>query len=286
VVLRAVHAFKTGDLPAALAAARRALTLDHDHALQPRSAAYSVYGSALYFSGNTHQAQDALRRAVQLAKKTGERRARIYALGYLALISAEQGHLADAERHIRRASGSNHDLADGEHFMDAMVSLAAALILDMRSDTAAALTAADMAVISARHGGAILEVAKALAIKANILTHLGDHHSATTILEQADTLLRGCPDPDTTHTIGTTAAPHPGVPTTAHTQADTVGADLTSKELEVLRLLTTRLSRREIGQRLYISLNTVKSHQRALYRKLGAQNRNQAIKHAQQLGLL
>ena len=56
-----------------------------------------------------------------------------------------------------------------------------------------------------------------------------------------------------------------------------VAEDLTAKEQEVLRLLATRLSRREIGQRLYVSLNTVKTHQRALYRKLGVENRAEAV---------
>ncbi|MDT7769471.1 MAG: hypothetical protein QOI30_2481, partial [Mycobacterium sp.] len=61
---------------------------------------------------------------------------------------------------------------------------------------------------------------------------------------------------------------------------------LTSKELEVLRLLPTRLSRREIGQRLYVSLNTVKTHQRALHRKLGVEDRRAAVTRAREFGLL
>ena len=44
VALRAVHAFKTGDVAAALEAARRAITLDFDDALQARSAACCIYG--------------------------------------------------------------------------------------------------------------------------------------------------------------------------------------------------------------------------------------------------
>jgi LuxR family maltose regulon positive regulatory protein len=69
-------------------------------------------------------------------------------------------------------------------------------------------------------------------------------------------------------------------------QEDTVTEELTAKEQEVLRLLATRLSRREIGQRLYVSLNTVKTHQRALYRKLGVENRAAAVARARGLGLL
>ena len=73
---------------------------------------------------------------------------------------------------------------------------------------------------------------------------------------------------------------------TARNQACALGEELTAKELEVLGLLVTRLSRREIGQRLYVSLNTVKTHQRALYRKLGVEDRNAAVTRARELGLL
>ena len=62
--------------------------------------------------------------------------------------------------------------------------------------------------------------------------------------------------------------------------------ELTPKELEVLRLLATRLSRREIGARLYVSLNTVKTHQRAVYRKLRVEHRSAAVSRARELGLL
>ena len=60
----------------------------------------------------------------------------------------------------------------------------------------------------------------------------------------------------------------------------------TAAELAVLRCLATGLSRREIGTQLYISLNTVKSHTRELYRKLGASSRTDAVAHAEALGLL
>ena len=52
-------------------------------------------------------------------------------------------------------------------------------------------------------------------------------------------------------------------------------------ELAELRCLATGLSRREIGARLYISLNTIKTHTRELYRKLGATSRADAVARAQ-----
>jgi len=286
VALREVHAFKTGDVAAALEAARLAITLDFGDASQARSAACSVYGSALYFSGNIDEAQATFRRAVQLAEKIGDRRRRIYALGYLALIAAESGQLADAEHQIRQATGVSRDLADGEHFVNAMVPLAAATVLDVRGDRAAAAEAADMAVALARKGAGILEVAKALLARAKILEDLGDHETATANRNEAGALLRGCADAAIAQTLLTAAQRSKGVAVTARNEACAVGEELTPKELEVLRLLPTRLSRSEIGARLYVSLNTVKTHQRAVYRKLSVEHRSAAVSRARELGLL
>ena len=62
--------------------------------------------------------------------------------------------------------------------------------------------------------------------------------------------------------------------------------DPSAAELAVLRCLAAGLSRREIGARLYISLNTVKTHTRELYRKLGATSAAEAVARAEALGLL
>ena len=53
-----------------------------------------------------------------------------------------------------------------------------------------------------------------------------------------------------------------------------------------MRCLAAGLSRREIGARLYISLNTVKTQTRELYRKLDATSRADAVARAESLGLL
>ena len=57
---------------------------------------------------------------------------------------------------------------------------------------------------------------------------------------------------------------------------------LTQQEQAVLRMLATNLSLREIGQELHVSLNTVKSHTRAVYRKLGVCNRHEAIQRGRE----
>lgn len=285
VVLRAVHRFRSGDLPSALDTARRAISLDLGGLPVAGPIAYCVYGAALYFSGDTRDAQDAFRTAVSLAEKVGNLLAHRYALGYLAMISAHQGQLAAAEELIRRATGSSRDLADEEHFVDMMVSLATAIILDMRRDASAAVEAADMAVGLARRGAGILEMANALLARAEILGHLGDHPQRQASCNEAAMLLRHCTDTGIVARPLTAAQRSTAFDVGARNHGDTVAEELTAKEHEVLGLLATRLSRREIGQRLYVSLNTVKTHQRAVYRKLGVENRSAAVTRARELGL-
>lgn len=61
---------------------------------------------------------------------------------------------------------------------------------------------------------------------------------------------------------------------------------LTRAELRLLQLLPTHLSFREIGERLFVSTNTVKSQARSIYRKLGVRSRAEAVSTARAGGLL
>ncbi len=61
---------------------------------------------------------------------------------------------------------------------------------------------------------------------------------------------------------------------------------LTARELEVLRLLQRGLSHHDIARELYLSDNTVKTHLRAVYRKLGAHSRPEALRIAHRQMLL
>jgi ATP/maltotriose-dependent transcriptional regulator MalT len=61
---------------------------------------------------------------------------------------------------------------------------------------------------------------------------------------------------------------------------------LTKRELDVLRYLPTRLSNVDIGERLRISQNTVKTHLKDIYRKLRVRSRNEAVVVAVRIGLL
>jgi LuxR family transcriptional regulator, maltose regulon positive regulatory protein len=63
-------------------------------------------------------------------------------------------------------------------------------------------------------------------------------------------------------------------------------SSLTLAELRILRFLPTHLSFREIGDRLHVSTNTVKSQAHAVYRKLGACSRSEAVARASRVGLI
>jgi LuxR family transcriptional regulator, maltose regulon positive regulatory protein len=70
------------------------------------------------------------------------------------------------------------------------------------------------------------------------------------------------------------------------TSARMAPATLTTAELRILALLPTHLSFREMGSRLYVSPNTVKTQAQAVYRKLDASSRSEAVARANELGLL
>ncbi len=69
-------------------------------------------------------------------------------------------------------------------------------------------------------------------------------------------------------------------------QAEQPSTLLSEREREVLDLIATGSTNREIAEQLYLSPHTVKEHTSALYRKLKARNRAEAVQRAQRIGLL
>jgi LuxR family maltose regulon positive regulatory protein len=78
---------------------------------------------------------------------------------------------------------------------------------------------------------------------------------------------------------GTTPASRPG-------QVEPLTLPLTDTEVRVLRYLPTNLRAPEIAAELFVSINTVRTHLRHLYAKLGVNGRTDAVERARQLGLL
>ena len=79
--------------------------------------------------------------------------------------------------------------------------------------------------------------------------------------------------------VGTVAVPRPD-------RQDGLVEPLSDREITVLRYLSSRLTAPDIASALYISGNTVRSHVKAIYRKLGVNSRTDAVARGRELGLL
>jgi ATP/maltotriose-dependent transcriptional regulator MalT len=66
----------------------------------------------------------------------------------------------------------------------------------------------------------------------------------------------------------------------------TQNGELTDRELSVLRLFDGDLSHRQIGESLYVSINTIKTHVKSIYRKLGVSSREEALQIARERALI
>jgi LuxR family maltose regulon positive regulatory protein len=79
-------------------------------------------------------------------------------------------------------------------------------------------------------------------------------------------------------------------PVSAHELTTGPGQDLldplSRRELDVLRLLATDLTGPELARHLVVSLNTLRTHTRNVYAKLGVSGRRAAVSRARELGLL
>ena len=73
---------------------------------------------------------------------------------------------------------------------------------------------------------------------------------------------------------------------TINNQQSAMVEPLSERELEVLKLLGTELSGPEIARELSVSLNTVRTHTKNIYSKLGVSSRRAALRRAEELGLL
>ena len=80
------------------------------------------------------------------------------------------------------------------------------------------------------------------------------------------------------------AQPRPGTP--ALPLAQPLVEPLSQRELEILQLIAQGLSNREISERLFLALSTVKGHARIIFDKLQVQRRTEAVARARELGLV
>jgi LuxR family maltose regulon positive regulatory protein len=284
-VLRATHRFKIGDLGATRGAARRVLELDDGATSFAATVAHLQLGITAFWSGDIPGATRPLAEAVRMARRTGNILAETYGLGYLALAAADSGDLDDAIRRVPLALEPCVDPGVAEHFVAALPHLARATLLAASGRTEGAAEAAARALTLARRGAGLLELALALAVSAR---STAEEQDGRRLLDEARRIARACPDPGPLPTRLTRIRVGPGSSRTAP-PVDAASAReiaLSERERELLPLLAGTLSQREIGTVLHLSLNTVKTHGRVLFRKLGVSSRAEAVARARELGLL
>jgi LuxR family maltose regulon positive regulatory protein len=109
---------------------------------------------------------------------------------------------------------------------------------------------------------------------------VGDRERADDLFDEAEAILARCPDPGLLGDRLAAARRAAGTPKAIN------GAELSERERTVLRLLSGGLPEREIGRELYLSFNTVHTHVKAVYRKLGVSSRADAVARAREQNLI
>jgi len=204
-------------------------------------------------------------------------------LAYRAVLSMDRGDWASADRDLELAVSVIDGAHLSEYAVNAIVEAARARLLLHRNEIETGRAALFRAmrlrtsVTWVNPWGAVwlrLELAD---------SHLasGDPEAARTLLQEADGVLYRRTK------LGRLGARADALrqtlsewPTNLH------GTALSTAELRLLPYLQTHLSLREIGERLYVSRNTVSTQTNSIYRKLAVSGRSEAVDRARELGLL
>jgi LuxR family maltose regulon positive regulatory protein len=183
----------------------------------------------------------------------------------LLLAEGSETGLREAEKRLReylRLSRTQHNT-----FQEITIMALLALALEKQGRTDDALAALETAVYLARPGGFIRPFVELGPPMAGLLKRLAEKNIAAAYIGR---LL---------------AAFHATPPPTA-SDAQPPDVQLTNRELDILDLLAQRLQTKEVAEKLFISSETVNTHLKNLYRKLGVHNRRDAVTSARNLGII
>jgi LuxR family transcriptional regulator, maltose regulon positive regulatory protein len=263
-------------------AARAATELESD----PRSPWYALartaMGSALYLSGELDAAAAPLTEA--LASDAPIAAARVAALSLLAVVRAEQGQTAQAQELVRTAGQLVGESDLGDTQQGSVAYTAAGAVYAEQGHPHEAHKEFEHALRIRRRWSGISPwpVIDTMFRMASVLYDLGDRPAATALLGEAREMLAAWPD----GAEAQWARLHRLERQSATSPRRAAGESLTGREVTVLRMLRSTLSLREIGQQLYLSPNTVKTHAKAIYRKLDVSTRDDAIARGHDIGIL
>jgi LuxR family maltose regulon positive regulatory protein len=274
--------FPWGEVGAMLVAARRAFELEGDRDSLWRVTVHIQLGWALSLAGRFDEARPFLERGAALAPLTEQWLNELGAHCVLAWLDLEAGDLVAADRRARDAIDvlEAHGLTDTAVAGYAWATLGA--VRARADDLEEGRRMLSLGVDRMRSGTEPLLVIQGLLALASVHRALGSAGDGRRALAEAATIIHGCTD------AGVLGRRYDDAARQLAGRAHLIdgGAELTKREVEILRLLATRLSQREIGRELFVSHNTVHSHVRSIYRKLGASTRSDAVSGARELGLL
>jgi LuxR family maltose regulon positive regulatory protein len=280
----ATLAYQMGDLETARDRAELAARLEGESGSPWFAVGLSTLGCTRYWQGDSEGANAALVAAVQSARTGTNNLAVLRTIGLLAVAAADAGDLADAERWIVLGNELSEKERVGEYWMGSLVHAAAGRLDERRGDFDGAREHLERAVVLARRGVARPELIYSLHALAPVRAATGDPEGARAALHEGSQALSACASPGAlAHLVADADRRLRGKAATTITAADD---GLSSRELEVLRLLPSEMSFREIGNALYVSHNTVKTHAQHIYRKLGADTRAEAVARARELRLI
>jgi len=269
-----------GDVAAALVSARQ-MTATGQLATHPSDLATAT-GATYAWAGQADDARQSLRLAVEKAAADRLRTANVLALVYLAVVELEDGSAASAQ--IASAAALDTARTFG---LSAYHGVAPAYAIRARTtaDAASARADAGRALDLVRRASTDLALGYVLTVCGDTLTDLGDP-GGPPLLTEARSVLDRCPDPGIAGRLLARVESRHRVVDGGRDRAIVLIDPLTDRELAVLRHLPMAMSQRDIASDLYVSLNTVKTHCRAIYRKLGVGDRKAAVQAARDLHLL
>ena len=250
-----------------------------------RPAAVLARAAALLLAGDIARAKSDLVLAVELATAAGANELTILGLCLRSLLAVSENERSDAEAFAAEAVS----VSTVEPRAQSLVTLLLEVVSARNSarggdltEAAAALDRADQLLTYATPAVPWL-AAYALLELARVRLALADADGARTLLRRVSDIFRVRPR------LGVLVQRKAELDKQTHTLSEPEGrwaSSLTPAEQRLLPLLATHLSFREIGERLFVSRNTVKTQAIAVYRKFGVTSRSAAIERAVALGLI
>ncbi len=248
------------------------------------SGALAGYARVLYFAGKLPEA--AAMAARMLADPRGRRRtpSLVHALATMALVEVDQGRIASAREHARQAKAAAGSIRTNRSWLGGNACLAEGVALaaeGLHAEAAHELVRAERLF---RDEIPTIHHTLVLVLLARVQIARGHLDEAQAALSEAEAALELLPDAGRVGNIAHDVERELRA-AQASARITHVVEPLSGAEQGVLELLTTDLSAREIGERLFLSPNTIRTHRRSIYGKLGVHTRSDAIARATALGL-